>query len=116
MELKLENGKYVSGEYQGLLSLEGIDEIRQRILMKLCVKKGAFLPLPEYGSRLYSLSAFRPSLRPATAKQFVIEALSDEKDLELTELLLFEQGEGEILLEMSFLWKGSLEFGLETRI
>lgn len=116
MELKLENGKYVPGEYQGLGKVEGTDEIKQRILMKLRVKKGAFIPMPEYGSRLYSLSSVKPSLRGAAAKQFVLEALSGEKDLELTKLELFEQNEGEILLGMSFSWKGGEDFGLETRI
>lgn len=115
MELKLEDGRYVPGRYQGFDRVEGIQELLQRILMKLRTRRGAFLPMSDYGSRLHTLSSVKPSLREAAAKQFVLEALTDEKGLELQELTLYSQ-EDEIRLELSFFYNGNINFTVETII
>lgn len=88
MELKIKDGEYVPGELQGFERLDGIEELVQRIIMKLRVRRGSFLPLPNYGSRLHTLATVKPSLREGAARQFVLEALSEEKGLVLEDLKL----------------------------
>lgn len=110
MELKLENGCYVPGKYQGFERVSGSEELLQRVLMKLKARRGSFLPMPEYGSRLYLLPREKPSNRTAAAKSYVSEALEDEVGLKL-EGLTVEQGEtGELTLSLSFLYNGELSF------
>lgn len=88
LELRLENGEYMPGELQGFERLGGLEELVQRIIMKLRVRRGSFLPLPNYGSRLHTLATVKPSLREGAARQFVLEALSEEKGLVLEDLKL----------------------------
>ena len=46
MELELKNGRYVTAD-GAPATVSGAEELRQRILMKLCARRGSFLPLPE---------------------------------------------------------------------
>ena len=110
MELKLIDGRYVRGEFQGFAVVDGIDEIMQRVRMKLVVKKGSFMPLPEYGSRLHTLSAVKPSLRESAARQFVSEALADESALSLESLELIYEEDGTAMLLLSFVYNGDVRF------
>lgn len=93
MELKLVNGRYIPAKHQGFVQVEGLEELAQRIVMKLTAKRGRFLPLPKYGSRLYLLPTLKPSQRETAAWQFVIEALADESCVELEKLEFNQDGE-----------------------
>lgn len=106
LELRLENGRYVQGKYQGFESVDGGQELLQRVLMKLKTRRGSFLPEPEYGSRLYELAAMKPSQRESAAKQYIAEALADETGLSMETLTLSEGTQGELLLEMRFSHNG----------
>lgn len=107
MELKLEDGRYVPGKYQGFENVSGGEELLQRVLMRLRVRRGSFLPMPEYGSRLHLLRSVKSSQRESAAKQFITEALSEEAGLELESLAISEMSEGELLLDMSFSYGGA---------
>ena len=72
MEIKLTDGKYTLGDYLAPNELEELDEILQRVIMKLKVRRGSFLPLPDYGSRLHLLSKAKPSSRETAARQYVL--------------------------------------------
>jgi len=91
MELKLENGRYISAMGE-LAVVGGAEELRQRILMKLCARRGSFLPLPEYGSRLHLLHRCGKAQREAAARQYIAEALEGE-GLELESLQLTQTGD-----------------------
>jgi len=80
MELKLVNGRYQ--ETRGkLVEVSGTEELAQRLMMKLTARRGAFWPLPEYGSRLYKLvQGERPADREAAIRLYVAEALADEPE------------------------------------
>ena len=101
MELKMENGRYVPAQQGRLEQVEGVEELRQRILMKLTARRGGFSAMPEYGSRLYLLGRVRPSERESVAAQYVTEALSDEPGLRLKALHLREEPDGAVL-DMQF--------------
>lgn len=115
MELELLDGQYVTGENKAPIEVNGTEELAQRIARKLQVRRGAFLPLPEFGSRLHLLGRVRPSEREAAAQQYVREALSDEEGLSLESLTLCEGADGDALLRLS-LSVGTETLNVETGI
>ena len=116
MELKLENGRDGAARYQGLKRVGGLEEIRQRVCMKLCAKKGGFLPFPEFGSRLYTLSGVKPSHRENAAKQFVAEALSGETELTLESVSVGAVNEEGVCVAVTLIYKGNEKFVVEATI
>ena len=116
MELKLADGKYIKGNYQGLVQIDEVEELLQRFEMKLKIRRGAFIPMPEYGSRLYLLTREKPSNRQSAARQYVLEALSDEADIELDSLELSSKTDGDVLLSISFTYKGEYAINVETAV
>ena len=83
MELKLENGRYVPAPDGYPATVAGVYELAQRITMKLAARRGAFAPMPNYGSRLYTLPKLPPAARPAALRRFIAEALADESGVTL---------------------------------
>lgn len=116
MELRLSEGKYVMGKYRDFEHVDGTQEVLQRVMMKLKTRRGDYLPMPAYGSRLHMLSGIKPSQLKTNAKQFVQEALADESELELLELELTQMKNDEIKLELSFAYKGDIRLEAETII
>ena len=102
MELKLENGRYVPAGQGALAHVSGMEELRQRILMKLKARRGGFSAMPEYGSRLYLLGRVRPAEREGAAAQYVAEALADEPELQLETLSLRDNADGSGALSLTF--------------
>lgn len=94
MELKLENGEYSARAYGGTETVSGTEETLQRVLMRLKARRGGFLPMPEFGSRLHELCGMKKSDRGSYAKQFVFEALSPEKDVSVLGVEYSEDGDG----------------------
>lgn len=116
MELKLTDGKYMHGNYQCLAQVDEIEELLQRIEMKLRTRRGTFIPLPEYGSKLHLLSQEKPSNRRSAARQYVMEALADETDLEMGSLELVSNTDGDARLSLSFTYKGEYIVNVKTKI
>lgn len=116
MELKLLDGQYVTGENKAPVTIDGTKELAQRIALKLRVRRGAFLPLPEFGSRLYLLGRVRPSERETAARQYVREALADEEGLSVDSLTLCAGAEGDALLRLSLSLGGAETLNVETGI
>ena len=84
MELMVRGGDYLPDGRGGFRRAEGDDELLQRVLWKLSVRRGSFPFLPELGSRLYLMGREKPSLRQALARQYAAEALEDEEGLSVT--------------------------------
>ena len=93
-ELKIENGEYVKNKFGGFETVSGDEETVQRALMKLKARRGAFPPLPGYGSGLYALAGVKRSQRAAAARQMVHEALSGETEAEVEDVEYREDGRG----------------------
>ena len=55
MELKIRDRDYVSDGAGGLERADGWDEVLQRVLFKLSVRRGSFSLAPELGSELHLL-------------------------------------------------------------
>jgi hypothetical protein len=104
MTLLLDQGDYVLTSSGQLRSLTGMEEVLQRVLLKLTARRGGFPLLPELGSRLYQLLRHAPSDREALAKQYVLEALSDETQLTVTDVTLHTT-DGDARLTVSLTWQ-----------
>ncbi len=94
MALVLREGDYVPDGRGGFRSAEGGQEVLERVLWKLTVRRGSFPFLPELGSRLHLLGR-----APAGER----EALADE-DVAVTGVELDREGEGRLLVHL--LWQG----------
>ena len=69
MALVLREGDYVPDGRGGFRSAEGGQEVLERVLWKLTVRRGSFPFLPELGSRLYLLGRASTRQREALAGQ-----------------------------------------------
>ena len=84
MELYLKNGDYLPDGQGGFRRVQGREELLQRVLWKLSVRRGSFPFLPELGSQLYRLTWEKVADRDSLARQYVTQALSDEAELTVT--------------------------------
>ena len=114
MELKLRDGDYVPDGQGGMERVEGAQELLERVLWKLAVRRGSFPLLPELGSRLYLLPRAKPGERAVLAAQYVTEALADEPGLTVGAVTLTgESAQGTLRLELE--WQGE-SFAVETAL
>ncbi len=114
MELKMSGGKYAVGA-GGLQTVAGAGELAQRVTMKLTARRGGFAPLTDYGSRLWTLPAIKPSQRAGAVRQFAAEALAGEPDVSLEDIELTEPGDGTLLVKLTFSTPGG-SFDYETEV
>lgn len=56
MDTALNNGDFYTNDRRQLVTLYDNDELLQRALIRLCVKKGSFIYDKKLGSRLYTLT------------------------------------------------------------
>ena len=95
MELWIKDGDYVPDGSGGLARLEGDEALLQRVLFRLCARRGGFPLLPELGSELYRLSGEKGAGRLSAARQYVAQALAEEP-VTVDEVALSPVGEGRI--------------------
>lgn len=81
MSLFLKDGDYVPDGKGGFCGLSETEELLQRVLFRLMARRGGFPLLPKLGSRLYCLPREKSAKRAAQAKQYVEEALEEERNL-----------------------------------
>ena len=103
MSLQLKNGDYTPDGFGGFVAVSGTQEVLDRVLFKLTARRGAFVFLPNLGSRLHRLPQEKQSARAALAKQYVEEALQDEESLEIEDVL-WDEEEGTV--SVSLRWQG----------
>ena len=97
MELMIQNGDYVSDGASGLCRAKGQDALLQRVLFRLHARRGMFPFRETLGSRLWQLGQLPVSARQSAAKQYVAEALSEERGLYVEHVDLVQDGEDGIL-------------------
>lgn len=91
MELKLQNGDYVSDGAAGLRRVEGAEALLQRVIFRLTARRAAFPFWETLGSRLWQLGTIPPAGRLPAARQYVAEALAEEP-VSVEHVTLTEQG------------------------
>lgn len=104
MELKLVNGDYVPDGAGGMCRLSGAEEVLGRVLFRLTARRGALPFLPELGSQLRRVLREKPSSWQALATQYVAEALQEETDLRVTDVVLSREEPGELAVYLE--WQG----------
>ena len=104
MELYLKNGDYLPDGQGGFRRVQGREELLQRVLWKLSVRRGSFPFLPELGSRLYQLAACPPAQRQGAAMQYAAEALAAEPEVSVTGVT-FREEVGMLALEVHLQWE-----------
>lgn len=100
---RLRDGDYVPDGAGGFLQAAGAEEVLERVLFLLTVRRGSFPLLPELGSRLYRLPREKPSARQALGASYAAEALAGEQDLSVTGALWEESRQR---LTVFLRWKG----------
>ena len=104
MALILRDGDYVPNGQGGFQTAKGSQELLERVLWKLTVRRGSFPFLPELGSRLHLLGRAPARERESLAKEYVAEALGDE-EVTVTEVALVQEGaRGDLTVHMD--WRG----------
>lgn len=106
MALLLKDGDYVPDGTGGFQRVEGAEELLQRVLFQLQVRRGSFPFLPELGSRLYLLPREKPGARAALARQYAVEALRGEAGLAVTGVQVDEPGGGVLEVRVMLEWRG----------
>lgn len=76
MDTAINNGDFLLDSRNLPFTISGVEEILQRALMRLTIKKGSFIYDPNIGSKLYTLKASSGNIQ-AKALCLVREALSD---------------------------------------
>lgn len=99
MELEVKNGNYVPLEKGGISTVDGYRENIQRIMMRLQARRGGFYPLPDFGSRLYTLLGMKSGDRHGAARQFVYEALEQE-NCEILQVQCSDLGADSLLVKV----------------
>ena len=74
MELKIKDRDYVADGAGGLVRVSGWDELLERVLFKLSVRRGSFALAPELGSKLHLLWREKGESRATAAKQYAAGA------------------------------------------
>lgn len=105
MALLLKDGDYVADEQGGLRTVEGAQDLLQRVLFRLQARRGSFPFLPELGSRLYLLAREKTGDRQALARQYAAEALREE-DVEVTGVTVTEIQPGRLRVGVALIWNG----------
>lgn len=102
MELFLQNGDYVPDGKGGFRRALGAEELLQRALFKLAVRRGSFPFLPELGSRLYELPKEKPSAWESLARQYAAQALREEPLLVTGAAAIPRDGGAEVTVELEY--------------
>lgn len=114
MGLVLKDGDYVRSGDGAFRTAVGDEEVLQRVLWLLSVRRGSFPFLSEMGSRLFLLPREKPGNRLSAAKQYVEEALSGEPGLKVTDVALNEGEGGAIGLTVYMEYRGEALSGVVT--
>ena len=105
MELKIKDRDYVADGAGGLVRVSGWEEMLQRVLYKLSVRRGSFVLTPDLGSELHLLWREKGESRATAAKQYAAEALAGETGLTVSDVTLEQQGDL-LTLRLALLYEG----------
>ena len=105
MELELKNGDYVPDGIGGVRRVSGREALAQRVLFRLTARRGAMPFLPGLGSRLHEVIREKPGARQTLCARYVAQALEEETDLSVTDVVWQDTEEG-AEVTVSLEWKG----------
>jgi len=97
MALMLRNGDYVSDGTTGLCRVTGREALLQSVLFRLTARRGVFPFGETLGSRLWQLGQLPAHTRDTAARQYVAEALAEERGVSVEFVTLTERDGGATL-------------------
>ena len=104
----------VDGDYvpvsefgEGFETVTGIDELMQRVLFKLNIRRGSFPLIPKLGSDLWLLYKEKRSNRRSAAYQYICQALEDEMELDIAGVTINET-EDKMKIDVELSYKGEM--------
>ena len=106
MEFQIKNGDYVPDHRGGLCALSGADEVLRRVTYRLQARRGGMPFLPELGSQLYRLHQEKANVRQEVARKYVEQALEQESQVRVKDVILTDQGDGKSQLTVWLEWQG----------
>lgn len=106
MAMKLVNGDYRVNSCGVFETVSGAEEVMDRVLFKLRCRKGGFAVMPELGSRLYLLGREKRENLNSAAKQYIIEALADENQIEFSDVTAAVNSDGSISVKAELNYLG----------
>lgn len=104
MSIQMDRKDYVA-EGGSVASVSGGNALLSDVLFRLSARRGGFVLLPEFGSRMNLLRHEKPSARAALARQYAVEALEELTDVEVTDASVTAVGEG-LLVQVELSWHG----------
>ena len=84
---------------------DGAEEVLARVLFRLTARRGAMPFLPGLGSRLHEVIREKPGARQTLCARYVAQALEEETDLSVTDVVWQDTEEG-AEVTVSLEWKG----------
>lgn len=109
MDTAISNGDFLLDSRNRPISISGIRELFQRVLIKLTVKKGSFIYDKNLGSRLYTLNSKVNDIK-SKAFSIISEALNDMPEVFVKSILPeFIDDGGKLRLEILLSIKGEEE-------
>lgn len=105
MSIQMDRKDYVAAG-GSVASASGGSALLSDILFRLSARRGGFVLLPEFGSRMHLLRHEKPSARAALARQYAVEALEELTDVEVTDAKVTPAGEG-LLVQVELSWRGA---------
>ena len=87
-------GDFVKNEFGYPAVVSGRQELMQRVMVRLCVRRGCFAPDPDLGSRLYTLVQGNPRAASRDALSYAREALDGMENAEVLSACAVFDGDG----------------------
>lgn len=104
MSIQMDRKDYVA-EGGSVASASGGSALLSDILFRLSARRGGFVLLPEFGSRMHLLRHEKPSAWATLARQYAVEALEELTDVEVSDANVTAVGEG-LLVQVELSWRG----------
>lgn len=92
MSIQMDQKDYVA-DGGTVASVSGGSALLSDVLFRLSARRGGFVLMPEFGSRMHLLRREKPSARAALARQYAVEALAALTDVEVTDAAVSAEGE-----------------------
>ncbi|HHY52636.1 MAG TPA: histidine kinase [Clostridiales bacterium] len=101
MDTLLENGTYALDERGLPIPITGLRALIQRLLIRLSVRKGSFLPDPNLGSELHRLPCAAGEQTNRLALHYAQQALLPEPQAKVEQAFCYLTGEGGLAVRIT---------------
>lgn len=105
MSILMDQRDYVADGAGSVASVSGGNAVLSDILFRLSARRGGFVLMPEFGSRMHLLGKEKPSARAVLAQQYAAEALADLDDVTVTGAAVTTGGD-RLKVKVELAWQG----------